>query len=200
VLAKLEELGRAEETLVLFTSDNGGLSTSEGHPTSNLPLRAGKGWIYEGGLRVPLIARWNGVTTPGSVSDVAVISNDLYPTVLEACGLPLRPEQHVDGASLLPPLRGGQGPVHDALFWHYPHYGNQGGRPSGAVQVGEWKLVEWFEDGSVELYDLASDIGERRDLASAEPERAAELLARLRKWRDEVDANMPLPNPEFEER
>jgi arylsulfatase A-like enzyme len=200
VLARLDELGRADDTLVVFTSDNGGLSTSEGSPTSNVPLRAGKGWMYEGGIRVPLIVRWPGITAAGSVCRQPAITTDLYPTVLEALGLPPRPGQHVDGRSLAPLLRGGREPVHDALFWHYPHYGNQGDSPSGAIRQGDWKLIEHFEDGRVELFDLAHDLGEAHDLAAAEPERAARLLARLRAWREEVDAKLPTPAPREEER
>ena len=195
VLGGLDRLGLAEDTVVFFMSDNGGLSTSEGHPTSNLPLRAGKGWIYEGGIREPMLVRWPGVTRAGRACATPVTSTDFYPTILEIAGLPARPAQHVDGVSMVPLLKGrklDRGP----LFWHYPHYGNQGGAPAGAVRDGDWKLVEWFEDGRVELFNLREDIGEKRDLARAEPARAAELHAMLKRWRAEVGAKMPEPYPD----
>lgn len=195
VLAALEEHGLTEETMVLFTSDNGGLSTSEGHPTSNVPLRAGKGWVYEGGVRVPAIVRWPGVTEPGAILEDPMWSADVYPTALAAAGLDLRPTQHMDGLALTPALAGGTLPDR-ALYWHYPHYGNQGGAPCGAVRWGDWKLVEWFEDGQVELFNVHEDAGESTDLASQEPERAAQLLGLLGDWRKRVEAKMPSPNPE----
>ncbi|MDA1266339.1 MAG: sulfatase-like hydrolase/transferase, partial [Planctomycetota bacterium] len=197
VLGALEGHGLSERTVVMFTSDNGGLSTSEGHPTSNMPLRAGKGWVYEGGVRVPLLVRWPGVTTAGSVIDDPAWGADLYPTALAAAGLDLRPTQHLDGLALTPALRGGALPQR-ALYWHYPHYGNQGGAPSGAVRWGDWKLCEWFEDDRVELFHLGEDEGELRDLASAEPERAAQLRGLLSAWRGRTEANMPRPNPDHE--
>ena len=200
VLAGLEDLGLAQRTFVLFTSDNGGLSTSEGHPTSNLPLRAGKGWLYEGGIREPWIVRWPGVTRAGTTCDVPVVSMDVYPTVLEALGLDPRPQQHVDGTSLAPLLRGEQGIGERALYWHYPHYGNQGGAPSGVIRAGRYKLIEWFEDGSVELYDLETDLGESTNIAAERPEMADDLRSRLSAWRARVDAKMPSPNPEFDGR
>lgn len=196
VLDKLAERGLDENTVVFFTSDNGGLSTSEGSPTSNVPLRAGKGWMYEGGVREPLIVKWPGVAKPGSVCDAPVISTDFYPTMLEQAGLPARPKQHVDGVSLAPLLRG-EKTAQRSLFWHYPHYGNQGGSPSGAVRNGDYKLVEWFEDDHVELFNLAADLSEQRDLAEREPDKAAELRRQLHAWRDEVQAAMPTPNPDF---
>src|SRR5262249_8424053 len=154
VLARLEKLGLAERTLVVFTSDNGGLSTSEGSPTSNAPLRAGKGWLYEGGIRVPVIVRWPGAVKPRSDCDVPVITNGLCPTLLAMTGQPARPKQHVDGVSLVPLLKGAGKLDRAALYWHYPHYGNQGGPPGGAVRAGDWKLLEFFEDDHVELYNL----------------------------------------------
>ncbi|HPC61388.1 MAG TPA: sulfatase [Verrucomicrobiota bacterium] len=195
VLAKLEELGLADRTVVVFTSDNGGLSTSEGHPTSNLPLRAGKGWLYEGGIREPLIVRAPGVTRPGTVCDTPVTSPDFFPTLLELAGLPPRPGQHVDGVSFVPLLRGaelGRGPI----FWHYPHYGNQGGAPAGAVREGDWKLIEWYEDDRLELYDLRRDLSEQHDLAAEQPLKVKQMHARLEAWRKSVGARMPALNPQ----
>ena len=192
VLSAIERAGLAERTIVVFTSDNGGLSTSEGHPTSNLPLRAGKGWPYEGGIRVPLIIDVPGVTRPGSVCHTPVITTDFYPTLLELAGLPPAPEQHLDGVSLVPLLKGGE-IRRRTLFWHYPHYGNQGGAPCGFVRDGDWKLIEWYEDGRRELYNLHDDLGEQHDLAAANPERVKDLAARLGAWRAEVKAVMPGP-------
>lgn len=194
VLDALERNGLAERTIVVFTSDNGGLATAEGHPTSNAPFRAGKGWVYEGGIREPWIIRAPGVTKAGAVCDTPVISNDFYPTLLELAGLPPLPAQHVDGMSLAPLLRGGKlarGP----LYWHYPHYGNQGGAPSGAVRDGDWKLIECYEDGSRELYNLRDDPAEAKDLAASQPEKVKELARMLADWRSKVGAIMPTPNP-----
>lgn len=193
VLAKLDELGLSDNTVVCFTSDNGGLSTSEGSPTSNLPLRGGKGWLYEGGIREPYLIRWPGVTRPGSVCDVPVVSMDFYPTILDIAGLPLRPEQHLDGVSLVPLLKQEGDLARDALFWHYPHYSNQGGIPGGAIRVGDYKLIERFEDGRVHLYNLADDIGERHDLAEQMPERVDAMRRRLHDWYVEVDAKFLQP-------
>jgi len=196
VLAKLKELNLETNTIVIFTSDNGGLSTAEGTPTSNLPLRTGKGWAYEGGIREPLLVRWPGVTQPGSVSHEPMISTDYYPTILQILGLPLRPNQHMDGASIVPLLKGGALPERP-LFWHYPHYSNQGGPPHGAVRLGDFKLIEWYEDMNIELFNLKADIGEQRDLANENPAKAAELKKLLHAWRQQVDAQMPTPNPDY---
>lgn len=196
LLAKLHELGLEENTVIVFTSDNGGLTTAEGSPTSNLPLRAGKGWPYEGGVREPLLVYWPGVTKLGSVCNEPVISTDFYPTLLEITGQKLRPDQHMDGISLVPLLRGEAGAPRP-LFWHYPHYSNQGGRPCGAVRWGDYKLVEWFEDMSVELYDLKADPGEHRNLADTNPGKAVELRTLLHSWRESVGAVMTTPNPEY---
>jgi len=196
VLDRLDRLGLAEDTVVFFMSDNGGLATSEGHPTANVPLRAGKGWLYEGGIREPMIVRAPGITRPGSVSTEPVISTDFYPTMLDLAGLPARPEQHTDGVSLRPLLEGkkmDRGPI----FWHYPHYGNQGGAPGGAVRHGPWKLIEWYADGRLELYHLRDDPGETRNLADAYPDRVKALHARLAAWRKETGATMPTPNPRY---
>lgn len=188
VLAKLEELGIADETAVFLMSDNGGLSTSEGLPTSNVPLRGGKGWLYEGGIREPWIVRWPGVTERGSTCGVPVISTDFYPTILEIAGAAARPDQHLDGVSLVSLLRGGDELKRDAIYWHYPHYANQGGFPGGGIRIGDHKLLERFEDGRVHLFDLSQDISERNDLAEAQPERVAAMRKRLHAWYRETDA------------
>lgn len=194
VLAALDRTGIADRTIVIFTSDNGGLSTAQGFVTSNLPLRGGKGWLYEGGVREPLIIYAPGVTKAGSVCDQPAISTDFYPTILELAGLPLMPQQHVDGVSLLPLLKGGElarGP----LFWHYPHYSDQGGLPGGAVRDGDWKLIEWYENNSIELYNLRDDLGESNNLAAKNPVEAQALLLKLHDWRTSVGGKMPTPNP-----
>ncbi len=195
VLTRIKELGLEDDTIIFFMSDNGGLSTSEGHPTSNLPLRAGKGWLYEGGIREPMIVKAPGRTRPGGVSDEAVVSTDFYPTILELAGLGIRPGQTLDGVSFVPLLEGQGSLQRRDIFWHYPHYGNQGGSPSGAIRSGDEKLIEFFEDERIELYDIRADIGETRDLAFSRPEKARELRERLRRWRREVGARMPTANP-----
>jgi arylsulfatase A-like enzyme len=198
VLDRLDELGLAERTLVVFASDNGGLHVLEfpdSPATHNTPYRAGKGFLYEGGLRVPLIVRWPGHVKAGQTSDVPVSMTDWTPTLLGACGVPA-PEK-LDGVSLVPLLEGGRRPAR-SLFWHFPHYTNQGGRPGGAVRDGDWKLIEHYEDGRVELFNLARDAGETEDLAGAEPRRAADLKARLAAWRKEVGAQENTPNPKFD--
>lgn len=190
VLDALDELELNDNTVVILMSDNGGLSTSEGHPTSNLPLRAGKGWMYEGGIREPMIVRAPGVTSAGSQSDEPVISTDFYPTILELAGLPLKPQQHLDGVSFLAALKGDSLP-NRPLFWHYPHYGNQGGSPTGAIREGDWKLIEWYEDGRLELFNLRDDLGEQTDLAQRYPDRVREMHARLVEWRNSTGGLMP---------
>jgi len=197
VMKALEDAGVADRTVIFFMSDNGGLSTAEGWPTANLPLRAGKGWLYEGGLREPLIIRWPGVARPGTVCDTPVVSDDFYPTILAMAGLPLRPQQHQDGTSLVPLLRDGAAPPRDALCWHYPHYSNQGGTPGSAIREGDWKLIEFFDSGRAELYNLRDDLGEKNDLAAKMPDRVAALRRRLAEWRDRVGAQVPAPNPDY---
>ena len=179
-------------------SDNGGLSTSEGHPTSNLPLRGGKGWLYEGGIREPMIVRWPGVTTPGSINNTPVISTDFYPTILEITGSSARPDQHLDGESFTALLNGAADPVHDQLFWHFPHYGNQGFRPGSAIREGPYKLIEFCEDKHVELYHVEKDIGEQLDLSQQEPERVNQMKKKLHQWLQEVNARPPTENPGFD--
>ncbi len=200
VIDTLSRLSLDDNTVVIFMSDNGGLSTSEGHPTSNLPLRAGKGWLYEGGIREPMIIQWPGVAEPGSVCNDAVTSTDFYPTMLEMAGVPERPSQHMDGVSLVPLLKQDGALSDRPLFWHYPHYGNQGGSPGAAVRLNDWKLIEFFEDSRVELYNLRSDIGEQDNLASKHPETVRALTELLHAWQEEVEARFPTPNPVSAER
>ena len=189
ILRQLDALGLADDTLVVFTSDNGGLATSEGLPTSNYPLRAGKGWVYEGGIREPFLVRMPGATIKGgSANATPVMSIDLFPTALEFAGLKLPAGHVIDGRSLVPLLRGGAAPTRDALFWHFPHYGNQGGFPGGAIRRGDWKLVENYEDGSVELFNLGDDIGEKKNLVAAQPARVKTMRAKLHAWYRETGA------------
>ncbi len=190
VIDKLDELGLMDDTMVIFTSDNGGLSTSEGMPTSNLPLRGGKGWVYEGGIREPFFCYVPG-TTAGTCAH-PVMSIDVFPTVLDWCGVEQR---EVDGVSMLPLARD-EGADDRLLFWHYPHYGNQGGFPSGAVRDGKWKLIERYEDGRVHLYDLEADIGEKNDVAAEHPKRVKEMRAALHGWYREVGAKFLRPRKE----
>ena len=185
VLDQLDGSGVANNTIVVFTSDNGGLSTSEGSPTSNLPLRGGKGWVYEGGIREPWIIRYPGVTKAGSVSEEIICSIDLFPTMAAAAGIEI--DHLIDGIDLAPALNGGK-LDRQSLCWHYPHYSNQGGIPGGAIREGNYKLFERYEDGRVHLYDLKNDIGEKNDLAAQKPELVQEMRERLHQWYEEVDA------------
>jgi arylsulfatase A-like enzyme len=194
LLNALEDFGILEDTLIIFTSDNGGLSTSEGSPTCNAPLSEGKGWMYEGGTREPLIVCQPGTIEPG-ITHQPVTSPDFFPTLLEVAGLPPIPSQHVDGESFRPLLQGNRKwHRQKPLFWHYPHYGNQGGTPGSSVRSGDFKLIEFFEDGRLELYNLRNDIGEMRNLAEAMPEKTAELKALLYRWRDSIEAKIPRKN------
>ncbi len=204
VRAKLGELGIADETVIVLTGDNGGLDRKGrdgrmGNPTENAPLRAGKGSPYEGGVRTPTIYYWPGVTTAGTVSEVPVITMDIYPTVLEIADAPGEVEhnQLVDGVSLAAHLRDPSAvPDRDALYWHYPHYHPGGATPYSAIRQGDWRLVHFYEDGRVELYNLAEDVGEASDLAGELPEKAEELLGALDAWRAAVGAQDPVPNPD----
>ena len=198
VLRKLDELNLRENTVVIFTSDNGGLHVEEGPntpPTSNAPLREGKGYLYEGGIRVPLIISWPGGDSKAGVSRAPVSGVDLFATLAELAGLGAA--KNTDGVSLLPLLRRRPGRAPRAtLYWHYPHYSNQGGKPGGAVREGDYKLIEFFEDGRLELYDLRRDPSETRDLAASMPAKARALRTKLSRWREAVGAQMMTPNPD----
>jgi len=191
----LRDAGVAEETILVFTSDNGGLATD--HPsTSNYPLRAGKGWLYEGGIRVPLIIRWPGVTEPGSVSQTSVFGTDLYRTIMEMTQTQVPEGQGLDGTSLVPLLRQSGRLSRNQLHWHYPHYHGAGNTPSGAIRSGDFKLVEYFATGETEVFNLSTDIGEQTDISDRRPALTDSLQALLERWRSSVDAQMPKPNPE----
>jgi arylsulfatase A-like enzyme len=202
---KLEELGLAENTVFVFTSDNGGLSTPEGPDTpatDNAPLRAGKGYLYEGGLRVPLIVAWPRHVRAGSVNHTPVYSADLFATALAVAGM--NNTTGVDGMSLLPLLTGRGQFKRDALYWHYPHYSNQSmnagdlDQPGAAIRQGDYKLIEFYQDSHVELYDLKNDLREQHDLARQRPRQAAELRQKLASWREAVGAQMMTANPQYD--
>lgn len=199
LLKKLDELGLTENTVVVFFSDNGGYDKLQAQD----PLRGGKSMLYEGGIRVPLAIRWPGVVKPGSVSSVPVIGNDFFPTFAEIAGA-APGGQPIDGVSLVPLLKEGRAPAREALFWHYPHYHRFNYRPSGAVRVGDFKLIEWYErsmtGGShpVSLYNIKDDISETKDLADQMPDLANQLWARLKQWRKDVGAQDMTVNPAFD--
>lgn len=197
VMTALEESGLTDDTIVIFTSDNGGVSSGDAYATSNLPLRGGKGRQWEGGIREPYYIRYPAKIAAGSTCDTPVTGADFYPTILELCGLPGMPEQHVDGVSLVPLIEGGsidQRP----LYWHYPHYDNQGGEPSSLIRVGDWKLIHYYEDGRNELYNLSVDPSEESDLSLTHPVRTKQMAEQLMDWLRSVDAKFPEPDPRYD--
>jgi arylsulfatase A-like enzyme len=196
---KLAELDLDERTIVVFTSDNGGRVPT----TSNHPLRVGKGSAYEGGTRVPLIVHWPGIIKAGSQCETPAISADLYPTILQIVGLEDAAGHRSDGESLVPLLRQTGQWQRDALFWHYPHhqhYQQGGAMPYGAIREGDFKLIEFYDDQRLELYNLRDDIGEQHNLADQMPEKTRHLRERLAAWRKDVGAQMPTPNPAYDPR
>ena len=215
IVEHLEELGIDDNTIVIFFADNGGMAgmnvgsplrtVTEGQldrafSTSVLPLRGAKGWLYEGGIRVPCIVKWPGEGEQGTVSDEPIISTDFYPSILEMAGLPQVDPQHADGVSIAPILKGASSLERDAIYWHFPHYSNHGMQPpAGAIRAGDYKLLEYYENNTVQLFNLKEDIGERNDLAKSNPAKAKELTAMLHAWRESVDAQMPSLNPDYVE-
>lgn len=213
VLSKLEELGLEDNTIVIFFSDNGGMSAANfGNPervipesrldkaysTSNLPLRGAKGWLYEGGIREPMIVKWPSQGKQGTVCEVPVISTDFFPSILDMLGLPIPQENNLDGVSIVPLLKGEDKLDREAIYWHFPHYSNHGMQsPGGAVRCGDYKLLEYYENNTVQLFNLKTDIGEQHDLSSSEPEKVCELRTMLHKWREDVNAQMMSPNPDY---
>jgi arylsulfatase A-like enzyme len=193
VMDKLRETGLDDRTVVIFMSDNGGVKSA----TSMLPLRGEKSMYYEGGIRVPLIIKAPGLTRAGSECHEPVISTDFYPTMLEVAGLDAKPEQHLDGVSLRPLLKGAESLGREAIYWHFPLYHFRGGTPCSAMRAGDYKLLEFFEDNSVELYNLKDDIGEQHDLSKSNPDKAAKLRKMLDQWRKDVNAQIPKPNPDY---
>lgn len=199
ILGRLEALDMDDNTVVMFFSDNGGLCTTRtAGPGCNLPLRSGKGWLYEGGIREPMIVRAPGVTQPQTSCHVPVSSTDFFPTMLELASLPLKPEWHTDGESLVPMLRGEADVSHGPLYWHYPHYHGSTWTPGAAVRDGDWKLIELYEFGETELYNIRKDIGETKNLAESHPEKLAELRQKLTAWQQQMNATMPEPDPAYD--
>ena len=211
VLTKLKQLGIDDNTIVIFASDNGGMSGANfGNPTkkinkqaldkqfstSNLPLRGAKGWFYEGGIRIPLLIYWPNSGKHGIRSDVPVVHTDFYPTILDMIGLPQQPDQTKDGESLVPLMRGGNNLKRKAIYWHFPHYSNHGYQsPGGAIRMGDYKLLEYYENGNVQLYNLKKDPREQNDLSKKESAITNQLLGMLKQWRIDVNAQMMKPNP-----
>jgi arylsulfatase A-like enzyme len=193
----LEELGISDNTIIIFTSDNGGRVPT----TSNVPLRVGKGSAYEGGVRVPLIVYWPGVTKPGSESDVPTITMDLFPTILHITGQKLGQDAVCDGVSLAPLLQQKGALPGRPLFWHYPHYQHYqqaGATPYSAIRDGDYRLIEYLDDSRVELYNLKDDVGEANNIAAANPEIVNKLRDELHAWRKSVNAQMPTPNRKYD--
>ena len=206
VIGKLKDLNLEKNTIVIFFSDNGGMSAANfGSPnrvissseldkyyaTSNLPLRGAKGWLYEGGIRVPLIVKWPGELQAGKISNELIMSTDFYPTILEMAGFSLKPDQHEDGKSFVNALRD-KSYDREAIFWHFPHYSNHGMQsPGGAIRFGDYKLIEYFENGSTQLFNLVNDDKEQNDISLIMPEKTAELQKMLKDWRKNVSAKMP---------
>ncbi|MEN8228203.1 MAG: sulfatase [Bacteroidota bacterium] len=193
LMDKLEETGKLENTIVVFTSDNGGLSTTRnGGPTSVVPLRAGKGWCYEGGIRVPLLLRYPGITDPGATCEQPAISMDFYPTLIELADIEMDQELHLDGRSLVPFLKNPEEIEERSLVWHYPHYHGSTWRPGSAIRNNQWKLIEFYEEQVVELYDLTTDLGEHTDLAAEFPERVDSLHAQMHERLQAMGAKYPV--------
>ena len=211
LVAKLKELGLEDNTIIFFMSDNGGMSVMNGTPrrevpkeildtrtsTSNLPLRGAKGWLYEGGIRVPMIVKWPQKGKKGTVCDEPLISVDFYPTILEMVSAEGQIKD-IDGKSFTRLVRGKKmerGPI----YWHFPQYSNHGMQsPGGAIRDGDYKLLEYFENGTVQLFNLKDDIGEQNDLSKIEVQKTKELMAKLHQWRKDVDAQMMKPNPDYD--
>jgi arylsulfatase A-like enzyme len=200
LVEKLERDEKLEDTLIIFTSDNGGLSSSQGSPTCNYPAAEGKGWMYDGGIRVPLSFTWKNHLQKGKICEVPTSSPDIYPTILEALNLPLLEEQHADGKSIFSVLECDDIPINlinRDLFWHYPHYGNQGGCPASAIREGDWKLIEFFEDMHIELYNIKEDVSESFELSEKYKDKTDDLREKLNVWRKSIDAKIPKKNPNW---
>jgi len=196
VLNSLKELGLDKNTIIVFTSDNGGVASGDAFSTSNLPLRGGKGYQYEGGIREPYFIKVPGITKGGETCDEPVSSTDFYPTLLELAGEKPRPLEHADGLSLVPLLNGES--IHERpLIWHYPHYGNQGGDPSSIIRLGDWKLIHYYETDKDELFNLRTDLGEQHDVLAQNPELASKLHQKLFDYLNSVGARFPGRDPNY---
>ena len=191
LIKAVESVGKKDETIIIFYSDNGGLSTAEGSPTCNAPLSEGKGWMFEGGTRVPLIINWPQKIKSGIISNASITSTDFYPTILDLANISLIPEQHCDGMSFLPILEVKENFKRGPIYWHFPHYGNQGGTPGSSIIIDDYKLIKFYEDNHVELYNLIDDISEKNDISSKDPERTNHLTKTLNEWLIKVKAHFP---------
>ncbi|MHA1452791.1 MAG: sulfatase [Promethearchaeota archaeon] len=197
ILESLEELGILENTLIFFYSDNGGLSTAEGSPTTNKPLSEGKGWMYEGGTREPLIAVWKDKIAAGSECSIPVTSPDFFPTIMDITQTDFDVET-VEGVSIKPLLlQEGEIEQNRPLFWHYPHYSNQGGTPGSSIRMGDYKLIHFYEGDKLELYNLKEDVEERNDVSTEYPDITKKLYDRLNTWRISIEAKIPEINSEY---
>jgi arylsulfatase A len=198
IFSKIKELGLEDNTIVIFFADNGG----KHRYAAQTPFRAGKGWLYEGGIREPLMVKWKDVVNPGTTSESMIISNDFFPTFLEMAGIEFNDLENMDGKSLVPVLKNPHEEIHQTLYWHYPHYHQGSGMvPAGAVRSGKWKLIEWYEkslfgeeESAYELYNLETDVGETKNLADSLKTKTTELAGELQKWRENVGAQMPVLN------
>ncbi|QNA45992.1 sulfatase [Lacibacter sediminis] len=199
IIQSLKEKGLLENTLIIFTSDNGGLSTAEGSPTTNTPLRAGKGWLYEGGIRVPMVMYWKDKLQQGTVSDIPVTTSDIFSTVVTAMNKNYKKEPAVEGENILKLLSNRSKSTDRALYWYYPHYSNQGGKPGAAIRKGNYKLIYHYEDESIELYDISVDIGEKKNLAAQNVQVAKQLKNQLDKWLASNKAGGFTPNPGYKQ-
>ncbi len=197
ILSKIDVLGLSNNTIIVFTSDNGGLSTAEGSPTVNGSLRAGKGWLYEGGIRVPLIIKWPGIIKAGQVSEMPVSSVDIFTTLYKAINKKAVMDKEVDGKDIVKLLANEKKSLNRTIFWHYPHYSNQGGKPGAAMVKNGYKLILNYEDESIELYNLNKDIGERRNIAISDKKLAMAYKGVVEKWLADNKAKFPVPNPAY---
>ena len=213
VLDKLKELKIDDHTVVIFYSDNGGMSAAnfyeperriaeknldKAFSTSNIPLRGSKGWMYEGGIRVPLLIKWPGKGLQDAVCNVPVTSPDFFPSILEMVGIKSDTGQKKDGVSIAPLVKGENSINREAIYWHFPHYSNHGKQsPGGAIRCGDYKLLEYYENNTIQLFNLADDINEEKDLSVLLPEKALELKNMLHIWQTQVGAKHMQPNPEY---
>ncbi len=197
LLNKIDSLGLTENTIIIFTSDNGGLSTAEGSPTNNGALRAGKGWLYEGGLRVPLIIKWPGKITASQVSEIPVSSVDIFPTLYKAIYKNDVKNKAIDGTDIIGLVANEKKNKGRVMFWHYPHYSNQGGKPGAAMLKNGFKLILNYEDNSIEFYNLKNDISERNTIAATNKNMAMDYKKNLEKWLKENNAKFPVTNPVY---
>lgn len=198
IFEKLKQSGLDENTLIIFTSDNGGLSTAEGSPTVNGPLRAGKGWLYEGGIRVPLIMYWKGKIIAGTTSDLPVSTADFFPTIAKAINKNYQKDRSIDGKNIIQLLEKPKVYQKRPIFWHYPHYSNQGGKPGSAIRKGKYKLIYNYEDESIELYDIVNDISEKNNIAESNKKIANQLKHKLFRWLKKTAALIPNKNPGYD--